>query len=76
MDDPRTGPNEPVVIGDEVWLGANVTVLKGVTISENTIVAAGSLVTRSLPPNVIAAGSPARVLRQISDAAQEEQQGK
>ena len=63
--DPRTGPDMPVVIEKGVWLGVNVTVLKGVTIGENTLVGAGSLVTRSLPANVIAAGSPAKVISQI-----------
>lgn len=65
-DDPRTGSDAPIIIERNVWLGINVTVLKGVTIGENTYVGAGSLVTRSLPPNVIAAGSPARVIRPIS----------
>ena len=64
-DDSRTGPDAAVFIGKNVWLGFNVTVLKGVTIGENTLVAAGSLVTRSLPPNVIAAGAPASVIRAI-----------
>lgn len=64
-DDPRTGSDSPVSICDNVWLGLGVTVLKGVTIGENTVVGAGSLVTRSLPANVIAAGSPAIVVRQI-----------
>jgi acetyltransferase-like isoleucine patch superfamily enzyme len=64
-DDPRSGPDAPVIIESGVWLGANVTVLKGVTIGENSVVAAGSLVTKSLPPNVIAAGFPAKVIRQI-----------
>lgn len=64
-DDPRTGPDKPIIIERGVWLGVNVTVLKGVTIGENTLVGAGSLVTRSLPPNVIAAGSPAKVISQI-----------
>jgi acetyltransferase-like isoleucine patch superfamily enzyme len=54
---------KPTRIGDWVWIGANVVVLKGVTIGERTIVGAGSVVTRSLPTNVIAAGVPARVLR-------------
>lgn len=54
---------KPTAIGDWVWLGANVTVLKGVSIGERTIVGAGSVVTKSLPANVIAAGVPARVLR-------------
>ena len=49
-----------------VWLGTGCTVLAGVTIGENTIVGAGSLVTKSLPPNVIAGGNPARVLRELT----------
>jgi len=64
-DDPRTGPDAPVRIGDNVWLSVNVTVLKGVTIGENTLVGAGSVVVRSLPANVVAAGVPARVVREI-----------
>jgi acetyltransferase-like isoleucine patch superfamily enzyme len=68
-DDPRTGPDAPVLIEKGVWLGVNVTVLKGVTIGENTFVAAGSVVTRSLPANVVAGGVPAKVLKQI-DARQ------
>lgn len=49
-----------VVIGTDVWLGARVIVLPGVTIGDGTIVAAGSVVTRDLPPAVVAAGIPAR----------------
>lgn len=64
-DDSRTGPNEPVTIEKNVWLGINVIVLKGVTICENTIVGAGSVVVRSLPPNVVAGGVPAKVLRSL-----------
>lgn len=64
-EDPRTGPNAPVVIKCGVWLGANVSVMKGVTIGENTLVGIGSLVNKSLPANVIAAGMPAVVLRRI-----------
>jgi len=66
-DDPRTGPDAPVMIEKGVWLGINVTVLKGVTIGENTFVAAGSIVTRSLPANVVAGGVPAKVLRLINN---------
>lgn len=62
-DDLRSGPDAPVHIEKNVWLGANVTVLKGVTIGENTVVGSGSVVTRSLPPHVMAAGSPAKVIR-------------
>lgn len=64
-DDPRTGLNMPIVIESGVWLGANVSVLKGVTIGPRTLVAAGSIVTKSLPADVIAAGQPAKVLREI-----------
>lgn len=65
-DDPRTGPDAPIVIADGVWLGANVSVMKGVNIGENTVVAAGSIVTHSLPANVIAGGAPAKVLKKIN----------
>lgn len=67
-NDPRTGPNAPVVIADNVWLGINVTVMKGVTIGENTVVAAGSIVTKSLPANVVAAGIPAKVIKKIIES--------
>jgi acetyltransferase-like isoleucine patch superfamily enzyme len=55
--------SEPTQIGDRVWLGANVTVLKGVTIGENTTVGAGSVVTKDLPAGAIAVGVPAKVIR-------------
>ncbi|GAB6095181.1 DapH/DapD/GlmU-related protein [Desulfatiferula olefinivorans] len=64
-DDGRSGPDAPVHIKKNVWLGAGVTVLKGVTIGENTVVGSGSVVTRSLPSDVLAAGSPARVIRPL-----------
>ncbi len=52
-------------IGRGVWLGARVVVLKGVTIGDNTVVAANSVVTKDLPNNVLAGGNPARVIRSI-----------
>ena len=55
----------PVTIGDGVWLGGRAVVGPGVTIGENTVVGAGSVVTRSLPANVVAVGNPCRVLRDI-----------
>jgi acetyltransferase-like isoleucine patch superfamily enzyme len=55
--------SKPTQIGDRVWLGANVTVLKGVTIGENTTVGAGSVVTKDLPAGAIAVGIPAKVIR-------------
>ncbi|WP_311777881.1 sugar O-acetyltransferase [Trueperella abortisuis] len=57
----------PIVVGDNVWLGAGVIVLPGVTIGENTVVGAGAVVTKDLPANVIAVGNPARVLRPLPD---------
>jgi maltose O-acetyltransferase len=56
---------EPIVIGDNVWLGGGVIVLPGVTIGENTVVGAGAVVTRDLPANVVAVGNPARVVRSL-----------
>jgi acetyltransferase-like isoleucine patch superfamily enzyme len=55
----------PIVLEDNVWLGMRTIVLKGVTIGANTIVAAGSVVTQSLPSNVVAGGIPARVIRPL-----------
>lgn len=54
-----------VVIGKNVWLGSSVIVLKGVEIGDNSVVAAGSLVNKSLPSNVVAAGVPAKAIKQI-----------
>lgn len=56
----------PVHIKKNAWLGANVTVLPGVTIGENAIVAADSTVTRDVPANVIVAGSPAKIIKPIN----------
>lgn len=56
---------EPITIGDNVWLGGGVIVCPGVTIGQNSVVGAGSVVTRDLPANVLAVGNPARVVREI-----------
>jgi acetyltransferase-like isoleucine patch superfamily enzyme len=63
--DPGAGPliSEPTYIGDRCWLGAHVSVLKGVTIGEGSVIGAGSVVTKSLPAGVVAVGNPARVVR-------------
>jgi len=55
----------PVVIDDGVWLGGGAIVCPGVTIGKNTVVGAGSIVTRDLPPGVLAVGNPCRVLRTL-----------
>lgn len=57
--------SSPVVIGDNVWLGAKVTVTRGVSIGNNSIIGANSVVTRDIPANVVAAGIPARVIRKL-----------
>jgi maltose O-acetyltransferase len=56
---------EPIVIGDNVWLGGGVIVLPGVTIGADTVVGAGAVVTRDLPAGVVAVGNPARVIRTL-----------
>jgi maltose O-acetyltransferase len=55
----------PITIRDGVWIGGGVIVLPGVTIGENTVVGAGSVVTRDLPPAVLAVGNPCRVVRSL-----------
>lgn len=57
---------EPITIEDNVWLGGGVIVCPGVTIGENSVIGAGSVVTRDIPANVVAVGSPARVIRTIA----------
>ena len=59
--------NAPVHIGKNCWLGAGVIVVPGVTIGDNTVIGAGSVVTKDLPSNVVAVGNPCRVLRQINE---------
>jgi len=68
-EDPATRHSlltKPIVIGRNAWLGADVKVLAGVTIGENAIVAAGSVVTKDVPLGMIVAGSPAKVIRPIN----------
>jgi maltose O-acetyltransferase len=59
------GQTKPVHIGNNVWLGSRVIVLKGVTIGDNSVIAAASVVTKPIPANRIAAGNPAKVIRTI-----------
>lgn len=55
----------PVTIGSNVWIGGSSIILQGVTIGDNTTIAAGSIVTRDIPANCLAAGSPCKVIRQL-----------
>lgn len=63
--------NIPVRIGKNVWIGAGAIVLPGVTIGEHSVIGAGSVVTKDIPPNVVAVGNPCRVLREINDRDKE-----
>ncbi len=58
---------KPIVIERNVWIAAGATVIGGVTIGENSVVAAGSVVTKDVPPNTLVGGNPARVIRSIAD---------
>ncbi len=59
--------NIEVHIGNNVWIGANAVILPGVTIGDNTVIGAGSVVTKDIPANVVAVGNPCRVLRPIGE---------
>ena len=61
----RQHTEAPIVVEDGVWLCAGATILQGTRIGENSVIAAGAVVVSSIPPNVLAAGIPARVIRQL-----------
>lgn len=63
--------NAPVRVGRNCWLGVGVIVVPGVTIGDNTVVGAGSVVTKDLPANVVAAGNPCKILREINERDRE-----
>lgn len=65
LDDPRSGKTADVAIGNNVWLGVNSVVLKGVSIGENTVIGANSVVTKDIPANVVAAGNPCKVIKNL-----------
>lgn len=61
------GQAKPVVIGDDVWIGGNVTILPGVTIGNNVVIAAGAVVTKDVPDNCVVGGVPAKIIKDIPD---------
>jgi len=65
IERPIDGATAPIHIGDDVFIGMQVLILKGVTIGERSVIGAGSVVTRDIPPDVIAAGNPAKVIRAL-----------
>lgn len=67
QNDPRAGKNKPIFIEDNVWIGGAVAVMKGVTIGKNSLIGYGSVVTKDIPANVVAAGNPCKVIRALSD---------
>ena len=60
--------NKQIHIGRNCWLGAGVIVVPGITIGDNVVIGAGSIVTRDLPSNVVAVGNPCKILRKIDEA--------
>ncbi len=62
---PQDGKTAPIVIEDNVFIGMNCLILKGVTVGQNSVIGAGSVVSRSIPPHSIAAGNPAIVIRSL-----------
>ena len=59
--------NLPVPLASGVWIGAGAIILPGISIGENSVIGAGSVVTRDIPPNVVAVGNPCRVMREINE---------
>ena len=64
--------SHPITIRDRAWIGANATILTGVTIGHNSVIAAGSVVTEDIPDNCLAAGAPAKVIRVLPESPEEE----
>lgn len=65
-EDSRSGSPRPVIIGENVWIGEGARILKGVTIGDNSIIGAGSIVTGDIPANVIAAGNPCKIIKSVN----------
>jgi acetyltransferase-like isoleucine patch superfamily enzyme len=67
LDTRNTTYPSPVNIGENVWIGSNATILPGVTIGDNSVVAAGAVVTKDVPENTVVAGVPAKVVKKINN---------
>lgn len=67
QDNPRAGKNKPIIIEDNVWLGGNVVVKKGVTIGRNSVIGMNSVVTKDIPANCIAIGNPCMVVNHFDE---------
>ncbi|WP_233532124.1 acyltransferase [Paenibacillus alkalitolerans] len=65
-DVPLDRLHRPIIIEDNVWIGTRCTILPGVTIGKNSVIAAGSIVNKDIPPNVVAGGVPAKIIREIN----------
>ena len=67
MDPARRGDLEPapIRVGNDVWIGANATVLPGVTVGDGAVIAAGAVVTRDVPPMTVVGGVPAKIIKHI-----------
>lgn len=63
-DDSKT-KSKPIIIDDNVFIGARSIILKGVTIGSGSVIGAGSVVTQSIPPNVVACGNPAKIIKKL-----------
>ena len=59
----NTPKSKPIIIQDDVWIGRRAIILKGVTIGEGAVVAAGSIVTKDVPPHTLVAGNPAKIIK-------------
>ena len=55
----------PITIGNNVWIGGNATILPGVNIGDNSVIGAGSVVTKDIPSNVLAVGNPCRIIKKL-----------
>ena len=66
------GIAKPVTIGNDVWIGANCTILPGVTIGNNVVVAAGAVVTKDVPDNCVVGGVPVKIIKEIENDTADE----